>query len=197
MLLFGNEGSEAVCVDVTVPGMRLPLFLDLWQGMCYCVEGEAETFTLFLQPGETGRVTEGEGTADWLCGDAAGLFAGQDDGRQKYAECRKADWYLAEYPDWTDRFSLVEKSDNAAVYELNYTAEDGTEALRFSVRAEEMVECYCNDRFVDVSFCGQHRFALDTLQKGQNKIRLVITGNAANIYENAGIAYGLAENPRA
>ncbi len=197
MLLFGNEGSEAVCVDVTVPGMRLPLFLDLWQGTCYCVEGEAETFTLFLQPGETVLVTEGEGTADWLCGDAAGLFAGQDDGRQKYAECRKADWYLAEYPDWTDRFSLVEKSDNAAVYELNYTAEDGTEALRFSVRAEEMVECYCNDRFVDVSFCGQHRFALDTLQKGQNKIRLVITGNAANIYENAGIAYGLAENPRA
>ena len=50
--------------------------------------------------------------------------------------------------------------------------------------------------FVDVSFWGQHRFEVKALRKGQNEIRLVITGNAANIYENAGIAFGLDGNPR-
>ena len=187
MLLFGNEGNEAVCADVTVPGMRSPLFLDLWRGSCYRVEGAAETFTLSLQPGETVLVMEGG-----KCLNAEEFYPEKESGgKHEPMECRKADWYLAEYPDWTDRFSLVEKGDNAAVYVLDYTME-APETLRFFVRAEEMVECYCNGRFVDVSFCGKHRFVLDTLRKGQNEIRLVITGNAANIYENAGIAYGLA-----
>ena len=62
----------------------------------------------------------------------------------------------------------------------------------FSVKGEEMVECYCNGKFVDVSLWGTHRFAIGSfLQEGDNEIKLVVTGNAANIYENAGIAFGL------
>lgn len=174
MLLFGNEGNEEIRADITVSGLKEPLFLDLWRGKCYRVEGAAGTFTLSLQPSETILVTEGEGVDT--------------------VECRKPDRHPAEYPDWTDRFSLLEKGDNTAVYGMDYLAEEVTEPLRFSVRAEEMVECWCNGSFVDVSFWGRHRFALETLRKGTNEIRLVVTGNAANIYENAGIAFGLEGN---
>jgi hypothetical protein len=61
-----------------------------------------------------------------------------------------------------------------------------------AVNGEEMVECFCNGNFVDVSFWGEHRFDVGSfLKEGENEIRLVLTGNAANIYENAGIAFGL------
>ncbi len=175
MVLFGNEGSEAICTEVTVDGLQKPLFVDLWRGECYCVEGAGETFTLCLQPSETLLVIEGT----------------EPVGRP---ELRPANWYAAEYPDWTEHFELVEKSDNRAVYCLLYGSEEGTEELRFYVTAEEMVEVYCNGEFADVSFWGRHRFDLTgRLQKGVNEISLVVTGNAANIYENAGIPFGLAE----
>lgn len=218
MLLLGNEGSETVSVDVTVSGMKAPLFIDLWRGICYQVEGAAETFPVWLMPGETVLVTEG-GVCAGMSGQTA-VGKGEESGsRAGYpaaetaevrgnaasgdacvgavseggiiAECRKPDWYLAEYPDWTDMFTLLEKSGNTAVYSMQYPAEEDSEAVRFSVRAEEMVECYCNGSFVDVSFWGQHRFEVKELRKGENEIRLVVTGNAANIYEKAGIAFGL------
>lgn len=179
MLLLGNEGSEAVCVNVTVPGMKSPLYIDLWRGTCYQVEGAAETFPVRLWPGETVLVTEGR------------ACAGMPGQMQAAGVEVKEDGSFAEYPDWTDRFTLLEKSGNTAVCSMNYPAEKDSETVRFSVRAEEMVECYRNGSFVDVSFWGQHRFEVRELRKGENEIRLVITGNAANIYENAGIAFGL------
>lgn len=177
MLLFGNEGSEPICVDVTVPGMRQPLFLDLWRGKCYQVEGAAETFPLWLWPSETVLVLD-----DGDCGML-----------EIAVERRSQDWYLAEYPDWTDRFALLEQKDNVAVYGLQVMAEQDLESVRFSVMAEEMVECYCNGSFVDVSFWGTHRFEVANLRRGENEIRLAITGNAANIYENAKIPFGLGK----
>ncbi len=57
---------------------------------------------------------------------------------------------------------------------------------------EEMVECYCNGRFVDVSLWGEHRFEIGgCLREGENEIILVVTGNAANLYEKADIPFGL------
>ena len=106
-------------------------------------------------------------------------------------EIRKADWYREEYADWTDRFSIVEKKDNTQVCLLHYTASEPGETVRFCVRAQEMAECWCNGAFADVSFWGVHRFELKDLREGDNEIRLVITGNAANIYDHAGIAFGL------
>ena len=72
------------------------------------------------------------------------------------------------------------------------TVQSDKASVRFAVRGEEMVECFCNGAFVDVSFWGEHRFDVGSfLREGENEIRLVVTGNAANIYENAGIAFGL------
>ena len=76
--------------------------------------------------------------------------------------------------------------------EENVPAVSGEEC--FAVKACELVECYCNGEFVDFSLWGQHRFEIGTfLKPGENEIRLVVTGNAANKYENAGIAFGLGE----
>lgn len=175
MYLFGNEGSETVCTRITIPGMTNPGFVDLWRGKAYTVEGAGEDFCLYLQPSETLLVIkEGAG----FCG-----------------ENRAAEWYKAEYPDWTGRFELAARNENSAEYVLKIQApETAQAAMRFSVRGEEMVECFCNGQFVDVSFWGGHRFDLSGhMKQGENEIRLVVTGNAANIYEHAGIAFGLAE----
>ena len=180
MILFGNEGAEVVSVDVTAPGLKNPLFIDLWKGKCYRVEGAGETFHLSLQPSETVLVVSGAEET---------LEAGDGSASVEY---RKADWYLAEYPDWTNRFTLVEKTENKAVYHMWYNSEKAGEKVQFAVNGEEMAECFCNGEFVDVSFFGEHRFDVSAfLREGENEIRLVMTGNAANIYENAGIEFGL------
>ena len=223
MILFGNEGSEPISVNVKIPGMELPLFVDLWRGTCYQVEGAGETFHLYLQPSETvlvvscaGADREAQGAKDSSvsCGEAQGAedsnvscgeVQGVEDSSSISVEYRRADWYKAEYPDWTDKFLLMEKMDNKALYFMRYTmpqtapqlsenqaAQKDKVSLRFAVTGEEMVECFCNGEFVDVSFWGEHRFDVGSfLREGKNAIRLVVTGNAANIYENAGIAFGL------
>lgn len=109
-------------------------------------------------------------------------------------QSRRADWFRKEYPDWTERFKPVEEKENQKVYVLeeNFPFVSGEEC--FAVKACELVECYCNGEFVDFSLWGQHRFEIGTfLKPGENEIRLVVTGNAANKYENAGIAFGLGE----
>ena len=94
--------------------------------------------------------------------------------------------------DWTDRFSLQKKENNRAVYQYDYDLCDkmvrtGTEI--FSVSGEEMVECYCNGTFVDVSFWNPHKFKIGSfLKNGINQIMLVTTGNAANIYSREKLA---------
>jgi len=240
MVLFGNEGSGTVSTDVTVAGLQNPLFVDLWRGKCYQAQGAGETFHLYLRPSETVLVINGVGaggtgkclaenagvSAESLAEDISAAAESLAENAGAAAECgagksgaavehRSADWYRAEYPDWTDRFVLVEKTENTAVYSLRYTsagmgsgehfselrqAEEGEDLsasvagapLRFCVTGDEMVECFCNDVFVDVSFWGEHRFDVGGfLRQGENEIRLVVTGNAANLYENAGIAFGL------
>ncbi len=194
MVLFGNEGNERISVNVTIPGLELPLFVDLWRGICYRTEGAGEIFHLELQPSETVLAVCNAGRA--VQGAENGSIA---------VEYRRADWYLAAYPDWTDRFVPEERRDNEAVYTMKYTmpqsapqvsegrtVQSDKDSLRFAVRGEEMVECFCNGVFVDVSFWGEHHFDVGSfLREGENEIRLVVTGNAANIYENAGIAFGL------
>lgn len=94
--------------------------------------------------------------------------------------------------DWTEKFELKEKAENTAVYEYVYCADSVEQGAYFTVTGEEMVECYCNGVFVDVSFWNTHRFAIGKeLKEGDNLIRLVTTGNAANIYVNANIKFGL------
>ena len=180
MFLFGNEGKDTICSRVTLPGKKAPLFFDLWKGCFYTTEGAGESFTLHLEPSETLLVIP-EGAEE---AKAAGIPV----------QSRRADWFRKEYPDWTERFKPVEEKENQKVYVLeeNFPSVSGEEC--FAVRACELVECYCNGEFVDFSLWGQHRFEIGTfLKPGENEIRLVVTGNAANKYENAGIAFGLGE----
>ena len=89
------------------------------------------------------------------------------------------------------------RNENSAEYVFKLQAKESSEAVCFSVHAEEMVECFCNGQFVDVGFWGEHRFDLTGhIKQGENEIRLVVTGNAANIYEHADIAFGLGVSAR-
>lgn len=177
LYLFGNEGLERICTQVTLPGVKSPLFMDLWAGVCYTVEGAGEAFTLCLEPGETLLVIDG-GAQEEIPG----------------AEHRSADWYRREYPDWTNRFEVQERGENRITYVYRENLSRVTGGECFAVRGAEMVECYCNGAFAGVSLWGEHRFETGSfLKEGENEILLVVTGNAANIYEKAGIFYGLEQ----
>lgn len=175
MYLFGNEGKNTINTQVTLPGKSELLFIDLQKGSCYRVGGVNESFTLYLKKGETLLVIPfGAQVAD------IGV------------QTRKADWFNKEYPDWTDAFTMIDEKENRKVYVLRkeVTSVNGEEC--FLVRGTEMIECYCNDQFADVSLGGPHCFDLGSfLKPGENEVKLVVTGNAANIYEQAGIFFGL------
>ncbi len=184
--LFGNEGAESITADVTLPGVRNPLFMDLWKGTCYTVEGAGEQFTLCLQPGETLLVID----------DAAGEEAAQELAKMGIAvEERASDWFEKEYPDWTEEFAEESRETDRAAYSLHRQIREVTGEECFAVRGSEMVECFCNGKFAGVSLWGEHRFEIGRfLREGDNEIRLVVTGNAANLYENAGLAFGMGVN---
>lgn len=200
LYLFGNEGTETICRRVTLPGVKAPLFMDLWAGKCYTVEGAEDTFTLYLQPSETVLVIDGGAAGETGKVPASGAAACPGGPAAKASavcpdvpvEKRGADWFRKEYPDWTDRFTVQEKSDNIITYVCHETADSVTGEECFSVRGAEMVECYCNGAFVDVSLWGSHRFQIGGfLKAGDNEIKLVVTGNAANVYEGAALPFGL------
>lgn len=91
-------------------------------------------------------------------------------------------------------FTLI--SDDVSTYTKTYVgslhADDGENNTHLKVRAEEMVECFANGEFVGVSLWNTHEFNLAKhLKKGENKLMLKVTGNAANRYTNHKIEYGL------
>lgn len=200
MYLFGNEGADTICRTVHLHGWQAPLFFDLWNGAFYQVEGAAEEFTLYLNPRETLLVIN-VGTED------IEVLSEQEGIPVKY---RPSDWFCREVPDWTEEFRLVQEGKNQKVYRLMkfITASDRKEGIsdnaaavgdsavkgidRFEVSGAEMVECYCNGAFAGASFWGKHLFEIGPfLTEGANEIRLVVTGNAANIYGGGTIAFGL------
>ena len=183
LYLFGNEGAEVLEKQVTLPGVKKPLFMNLWTGKCYTLKGVEDTFTLRLQPSETLLVIDnGQELADEALQKELG-FAVE-------GLCEKC--MQKEYPDWTEQFTLQETAENVKTYLLRKTLDAVTEQECFVVRGNEMVECYCNGNFVDVSLWGVHRFEIGKhLTTGENEIKLVVTGNAANIYEKADLAFGL------
>jgi len=184
MYLFSNEGQESLETEVTVPVRGIPVLVDLWRGEIgvmdafevsdICKEAKDTTFSVSLQPRETALVIM----------DGDGSFANNFDTVSK-------EQYLG---DFTEQFTLVEKQDNHAVYTMEYTADNITGMETMGVMAEEMVECYCNDELADVAFWSPYRLRIGKLLKeGKNEIKLVITGNAANIYNAADLPYGLME----
>lgn len=191
MYLFSNEGETALSTNVTVPEKGIPIFVDLWRGECYkagvsepekvdCGQ-QGSSFALHLESRETLLVILGE--------DAAA------ESKELIAILQQRDYEQAQenfLGDWTGKFVLQGKCNNQAVYTYHYSANTITGAESFLVKGEEMAECYCNGVFVDVSFWNAHKFNIGAfLQKGDNEIKLVLTGNAANIYCEANIPFGL------
>lgn len=169
MYLLANEGEQELCTRVQFAEVKPLAALNLWNGSCKAIENNAE---LCLQPRETMLILVDE-KQSILC--------------ELEAEMTKT--YLG---DWTDRLTLVEKKSNEATYTTNYDTDIIIGGEFFTVKGEEMVECYCNGQFVDVSFWGIHSFAIGSyLHEGENEIKLVFTGNAANIYCDAEIPFGI------
>lgn len=170
LLLFSNEGEEEICTKVNVPWNGKPVFVDLWSGVYYTGKTEENRFVLKLAARETLLVVFGDG---------------------KNVPEKREEAFLG---DWSERFKLLEKTENRKRYTYTYTSEvpGGNEC--FVVQGEEMAECYCNGSFVDVSFWSPHKFEIGRfLKTGGNEIELVLTGNAANLYCNVNIPFGLKE----
>ena len=186
MYLFFNEGEEAIAVQIRLPeeenaadcGQQVQpqlVSVDLWRGEvwrepAFC--DRKDMFSLQLQPGETRLVLL----------DYDGKLA-------KGMQLRQKEHFLG---DFTEQFVLQEKSENRAVYSMKLNPEqiEGNEI--FLVKGEEMAECFCNGQLADVSFISPHRLSIGAcLQPGENEITLVMTGNAANLYCDAEIPFGL------
>lgn len=182
MYLLGNEGDTLVRTSVSVDSDSRVVLFDLWKGEAYSLGKNA--FELCLDPSETVLI-----------------FPERELAKEPVENFRKDNLEIREampaavrnqFVDWTGRFSLSEKKDNEAVYICSCKAADLGGTRGFFVKAAEMAECYCNGQFVDVSFWGKHCFDLTGfLKEGHNELKIVCTGNAANIYENAGISFGL------
>ena len=183
MVLFSNEGEETVRTEVTLPQRAGLQLVDLWNGKAERAavrQTEGGTaFSLILPPCHVLlAVVEEAGAFDGECGKEEDVSA---PGREPL--------------DWTERFVLEERTDNRAVYRYRFLreTEEGTE--RFLVRGEEMAECFCNGKPAGVSFFGPHVFEIGSLLKdgenGVNEVKLMFTGSAANIFENAGLPFGL------
>jgi hypothetical protein len=170
MILLSNEGENGLSTILKPENVdkRQVLLVDLWKGSCVRANACQD---ITLSPCETVLVVISDEEVDVA--------------EKTQQAC---------LGDWTDRFILKEKADNRAVYEFVYQSEQEDKTAYFTVKGEEMAECYCNGEFADVSFWNEHRLYIgDKLKKGENTIRLEMTGSAANIFVGADIAFGLAQ----
>ncbi len=186
--LLGNEGDTIVRTEVSVVSDTGVFLYDLWKGEGYSL-GKT-SFELCLDPSETVLILPAEaGENGSMAGQGTACGTGKMEIRTEMPAKRRE-----EFVDWTGRFVLEERKDNEAVYTCCCGASDLGNTTGFFVRGSEMVECYCNGKFVDVSFWGKHCFDLaGYLKEGDNEIGLVCTGNAANIFDNAQIPFGLEQ----
>ena len=178
MYLFSNEGQEALETEVVVQGRGTPVLVDLWRGDAGVVTEtdvyaeERIAITISLQPRET-----------------ALIIMDEDGSLTKTLKPVKPSKSLG---DLTTRFTQVEKKENLAVYTMDYMADTVTGTETIQVKAEEMVELYCNDELADVAFWSPYNLRVGQfLKEGKNELKLKVTGNAANVYCNAEIPYGL------
>lgn len=188
MYLFSNEGENAIHTQVICPEKGAIIFVDLWKGICYeeqpSEEGKTQEYTSFalnLQPRETLLAVVAKP-------DAEGAYTGIQELAVRY-KALQSEVFLG---DWSSRFTLIEKQNNTAKYVLSYQTKVVEAGAYFTVNGEEMAECYCNGRFVDVSLWGTHKFEIGSfLREGDNEIEVIFTGSAANVYCDAEIPFGI------
>lgn len=171
-----NEGTNSISVSATMPVEGIPLFYNLWDGTMYRPDYEKRGNRTKLQI----ELREYESTL--LLFDKKGTVkAAPKPVSVIHNEMLKQIQFICHNTD------LHKK-----IYQSEYLAErvEGNEAIR--VEAEEMVECYCNGRFIGASFWGPHIFSVGSaLKEGKNQIQLIVTGNIANRYSGTFIPYGL------
>ena len=198
MYLFSNEGEETI-ETMAVPasdktdralaserykdGMEAAVYVDLWRreaSLKTCVK--KGVYEILLQPRETVLVILTETGEDKKTVAVADALAG-------VIAPHISEVFLG---DFTDKFTLAQKEQNKAVYVMNYEAADIIGRETFRVQAEEMVECYCNGELADVALWSPHRLRIGKfLRQGNNELKLIITGSAANIYCDVEIPFGL------
>ena len=180
MVLLSNEGREPVTVALSAEALfenaaSKLVTVDLWRGTRIVesrdklVENGWVTRTvepcemLLLLPDVQGVLPETEAVEPVELGDLTGGFV-----------------------------PVPTEDENRRVYEQEYLCKDPHRPVAFTVVGEEMAECFLNGKLVDFSLYGPHRFVLgEGLQAGINRIRVIFTGNAANLYGNAAIPFGL------
>lgn len=191
MYLLSNEGKEpidTVLTDIRMKPGQMPLWMDMWTGKWYSavqpagnIPGINCELPLHIAPCEMKLLLLAEESLTELENVCNEDFS----------------FSSPNIPDWTERFTLVQKANNQAVYTMTYNAAEENGTCVFQVQGEEMAECYCDGTFVDMSLYGPHIFDLTScLHSGLHEICLVLTGNAANIYEDAGIPYGLTTDKK-
>lgn len=176
ILLF-NEGSKPIRVRLSAADLLLPVWIDLWEGEAY----------------ECSLVNDSGGTS-WIeavldpCETA--LLVSDPDGDLTEILCRRA-----KAADWTDWFQLQTRDTNRRIYKcLVDTDEMEVMPERIQVSGEEMAECYCNGQLAGVSFWSPHVFKIGPmLKEGKNEIEVIMTGNAANLYTEEEISFGLTK----
>ena len=173
MIFITDEGENDIRTPAAIDGETALVAMDLMSGEYYkepsYIKDKKTHFEINLAPRESLL----------LLLDECGNFPAPKKPEKRYA---------------TVDFTLI--SDDVSTYTKTYVgslhADDGENNTYLKVRAEEMVECFANGEFVGVSLWNTHEFNLAKhLKKGENKLMLKVTGNAANRYTNHKIEYGL------
>ncbi len=178
LLFLSNEGSHILKTRIQVTNMENPVWIDLWEGNVYnCQYTVASEGTVWIElelnPCETALIVS--------------------DPKGDMKELLRPKLTLE---DWTDRFELLTQEENRRIYGCTVdTGEFAAMPECFQVSGEEMAECYCNGELAGVSFWSPHVFDIGSkLIEGKNIIEVIMTGNAANLYADADILFGLTDD---
>lgn len=169
MILLCNEGQQRIDTWMEIPQDIRYISMNLWSGEYRCEESQGK-YHVQLAPLQMQLLILDETCEIPLKEIAQKLDMG----------------------DRTGDFTLLSKENNQAEYVWKYdtNAVNGNE--EFSICGEEMAECWCNGAFAGMSLYAPHRFMIGPyLHEGENEIKVVFTGSAANVYADAGIPYGI------
>ena len=169
MILLCNEGQQRIDTWMEIPQDIRYISMNLWSGEYRCEESQGK-YHVQLAPLQMQLLILDETCEIPLKEIAQKLDMG----------------------DRTGDFTLLSKENNRAEYVWKYdtNAVNGNE--EFSICGEEMAECWCNGAFAGMSLYAPHRFMIEPyLHEGENEIKVVFTGSAANVYADAGIPYGI------
>lgn len=176
MYLFSNEGMEEIQTRVNLPESGHKICVDLWEGTWEEKKGMEEywdSISLCLKPCETKLVI----LADF---------------QESPCEHRKKEERFL--GDFTGIFRKIQQDKNQILYgtTMCLSKEERTGTETFEVCGDEMAECFCNGQFVGASFWSPHHFDIgEYLKEGENQIEIRMTGNAANVYQDVSIPFGI------